>query len=377
MSGPFPDSPNPTRFHELLRRLQGIGGYSADPDSLRDNELAAQAVVMAEVSHAIDRAAQQGYPDLADELLEEWERIYRLPNDAARTVAERLERLAAAERATGGASEPRFSRAVRTVADDVADPIVANSVTMVNQDAAEKSLIFQPAVQISEAEFADPAIRRAVGDIAQRVLPARSWGQHGVPVPAESVVVKLDAEWASVDHRLDRDGIRQQTATAYATRPGLARHRSYGPATRLRSTDLNEIQERMLLDSLSDDDGDTYAAQVGADRVALSVEAALGTNAVDASMDWRDRFVLVAACVHAADDIRPGQASDSGFSTGDQHHGLWYTGTGGTGGYRFETITSLFLQVNATTGALEVENGTGATAYIVAILQASQDLGKR
>lgn len=80
--------------HDLIRRLQGRGAYSTDPDSARDQEILAWAEMHANAKNTLDILGSNILPDKASELLVEWESYLRIPNNAPRTDAERRIRTA-------------------------------------------------------------------------------------------------------------------------------------------------------------------------------------------------------------------------------------------------------------------------------------------
>lgn len=114
-------------------------------------------------------------------------------------------------------------------------------------------------------------------------------------------------------------------------------------------------------------------------RVLAERLTANTTLTIDATEDWRDRLVNVHAIVDTA-DIRPTQASDATINTvANQKRGAWYTGSGGSS-YVFDASGGgavLTLRVDASTGALFVQNEAGATRSVVAMMEASFQLGPR
>ena len=160
----------PEAYLALLQRL-APGGYTTDPDDPWTRELEAYAHALWIGRVAIDRALAQAFQDRTTELLEEWERAYDLPNDAARTLLERQERLVAAELSTAGASAERLALALGRVA-----PLAvahANTREEIVKAAAIDRMIFHIGVQLDATEFDDPAVRRAAARVLRRVIPAR------------------------------------------------------------------------------------------------------------------------------------------------------------------------------------------------------------
>lgn len=103
-----------------------------------------------------------------------------------------------------------------------------------------------------------------------------------------------------------------------------------------------------------------------------------GTETIDTSEDWRDRVVYFHA-ISSSSDLRPYQVGDTGINVvASQHRGGWYTGPGGASYNRSIHATSeVTLQVNATTGALEMVNSSAGTRYACGWLHASFKLGPR
>lgn len=381
---PFGQASTVERVTALLRRFHGVGGYPTDPASNWSRELEAYATPLATGRAAIERAGQQGFVSLATDCLDEWEREVYLPNDAARTMQERQMRLVALERANAGADEAHLEDALALVAGatvnalDVARTVVADEKT---SDAA----IFLIALQIATAQFGDPNVRRAAAQLARRMLPAR-YGQPSTSYAIEDPLVsQVGAVWASASYLLDRDAIRATRGGGLApttpTHPA-ARIVDFGNVSKLRSNDLNTIQARLLACSVDGVHADvtTFGGAVGMDSIAFALSVANGATAeVDASVDWRDRFVMVALVVDDT-DIRPGQGADTSFNdpaVAAQTRTLWYTGTGGAS-YELVLEASLVLQVNSGSPfGVRVINSTGGTRRVAGMLLGSTDLGKR
>ncbi|MCC7542344.1 MAG: hypothetical protein IT379_39365 [Deltaproteobacteria bacterium] len=381
---PFGAGSTVERVHALLRRLHGEGGYPTDDDSNWSRELEAYATALATGGAMIERAGQQGFVSLATDMLDELEREVYLPNDAARDDQERQLRLAALERANAGADEAHVEASIRLLTDVTAE---ATSVlrTVVADEKTADAAIFLVALQLSLADYGSPYVRRAIGQLARRMLPAR-YGQPAVASGVEDPVVgTVGAIWAEATHLLDRDALRASRGGASAvtapTHPP-ARLVDFGNLSKLRSRDLNEIQARLLACSVNGVHADvtTFGGMVGMDEVAFALSVANGATAeVDSSVDWRDRLVVVALAVDDT-DIRPGQAADTSFNdaaVAAQTRALWYTGTGGAS-YELVLEANLVAQVNS--GApygVRVINTTGGTRRVAGMLLGSTDLGKR
>jgi len=368
--------PSVVGFRRLLKRLLPAG--YADSGALLD-ELECWAAMLYDAHTLIARVSSNAFVDEADELLTEWEREYALPNDAARTLEQRQARLVAAERAIGGAIRERVEDALRGVSAD------ANWLVNLRAHIAADSLAFQPelvwqhAVQLSETEWAQPAVRRACARILQRMSAARAHFQDGTADPNEAIVCKVDAEWGSADHVIGRDALRQSETFTIENVLQRARVRQYGPLSKIRAADLNALQDAVVY-KLAVDDGATVldpftGCQAGRVALAFSIFVATGptTGVVDRASDWRNRLVTIWTATSGS-DIRPGQAADSFVASSTMRQQVWYTGTGATdagasaSSFSVLLATDVWLYADDTTGNLKVRNLTAGSAYVVGML---------
>ena len=361
--------------------MQG-SGYSTDPDGPRDNLLGVWALAAAIGSIQIERATNQAVASFAFSdggLLLEWEQEMRLRQDAVRTDLERQTRLVAMLRAKG-ATRAIAERAVRTLASTAAVEAVTRE--MVVADAVEDEAIFQSRVRIDAADFDVAKIRNGIAAVMGRLLSARTRGQLGWVHPDAVVTGPNDAAWATSAHLLDRDALRRQTATTYATPVHApSRVRSYGPTSKLRARDLNDWQDLSLFAPANNLASSYFAsAEHGGDFVAFAVVVANGADVIlDASIDWRDRYTMVRAR-RSGTDIRPGHTDSSyGGSLLNYYSGLAYWGSGGVA-YRLPlegAPPGLDLQVSTIDGSMHITNSMGATRYVAGWLLATRDLGRR
>ena len=97
---PIGDVSYAERAKDLLKRLQGIGGYASDEESTRVLELLAWAQALGYATCTLDAQLDNTFAQLATELLAEHEQTRRIPNDGgARTILERQQRIVAIESA--------------------------------------------------------------------------------------------------------------------------------------------------------------------------------------------------------------------------------------------------------------------------------------
>lgn len=121
----------------------------------------------------------------------------------------------------------------------------------------------------------------------------------------------------------------------------------------------------------------TNRRQPVAGMLRIPISAAPGatsTVTLDSTLDWRDRLIRWHGR-HLGTDIRPGGADVANHNTGTEHFGSFYSGPGGAGWDR--THGNMKLKVNATTGALELENLAGSTQYVTAMVEATFQAGPR
>lgn len=161
-------------FLQLLKRLQGTGGYSDDDSSNRVKELNAIAKVADLVSEAIELAGRNEFVSAAVEALLAYEALYFLPSDYQFTDAQRQGRLKAFLGALPKMVEARLDAAfdaylgatsgltIRPKGDDSFD---------LAQSAAAGGFYVQ-----RQEPSADTAERRTLDPILARGMPARALG---------------------------------------------------------------------------------------------------------------------------------------------------------------------------------------------------------
>ena len=360
------------KMQRAMRRLQGRGGYADTEESLRYRELLALATAAGIGSNTISRAGAQAFVHRATELLEEWERAYRLPNDAARTVLERQQRLMAQERISGGGMKGNIEGLLQAFLNDGVATLLGAGVDAVGFEGAEEETAFNQVVFVSAATLDDPEQRRMANTVLDRIMPAKGRRQHTLH-DADLLVDSIDCEWASTLNRFDRTAILADTAGSRGSSRTPARHVSYGPRTKLRAGDLNTIQERVCWGNAESPSNHSHGGTGGISMVG-SIEAPVGTTDFDETHDYRDRMIWAMAA-HSNLDIRPGEASDFAYTSATQVPMFFI---GGSGGASFDApfpSDSLSWRVDATDGRLQIVNAGGATRYVTAILFASADQG--
>lgn len=362
----------------LLKRLLP-SGYAEGGALLEELECWAAMLFAA---HTLpQRVASEAFVSIASELLDEWEREYGLPNDAARTPAERQSRLVAAERAIGGAIRSRVESVLREISASAEWRTTTQLDLFYDDLTTWPSMIRQHAVELDEAEWAKPAARRAIARVLQRMTGATGHFQHGYTDPAEAVVARTDAEWGSADHVIGRDAIRRgATSLDIARYEQVATLRRFGPLTKIRAVDLNAIQDAIVYRRVADGAELDALPGVQADRIGLSfaAECAVGpsTTVIDEGEDWRYRLATVWIAV-ASDDIRPGGASDAFVGTTAQARQVWYAGGGSTdagasaNANAIELIADVFLYADQADGSLKIRNESAGTRYAVGMVHAT------
>jgi hypothetical protein len=258
--------------------------------------------------------------------------------------------------------------------------IMRSSRARVIQENASPETILQSVVLVTDEQYETPAFARNV-DILTRLLPTRalgSWTREGAL--EEMLVTNIAPEWGGAS-KLGRSALGSKSPSQRAHVRPPARFRDYGPYSRLTAEDLNAIQDAQLFRR---DDQETWTNAIQ-DGIAqrffdFTVNATL-TGTIDSSIDWRERFILVAIRYNntAATDIRPGQAGQGNFN-GNTFAALGYvhlySGTGGAGSYRkLIPGSGIYVEIDAATGALKLNNTNLATATGAGIVIATGHLG--
>jgi len=362
-------------FAQLVRRLLP-DGYASDDSSIFAIEIEAWAVVLHYVHTATVRARANAFPSKTVELLDEWERLYQLADDAVREVQERQARLVAAESARGGAMAERIATALAAISTSATVQSWGVDYQQVDYTSAPE-LTYQIQTTLSEAEFSDPAIRKAVATVLARMVPARCFGQDGSPA-IESSIGTAVATWASATSILGRAFLRAVFVPDAGAVAGLTppqRVRSYGPGSIVRAADLTAIQDAILRKPATGGGTTTMTfagIMSGQESVVFGLLIGAGANLViEDSLDWRKRLVFVACKTHTA-DIRPGGSSDASGTIGNRFARLIYTGPGDTAvsstTYYATLDTGVQIYADSTTGKLRIRNSNGTTRYLFGLL---------
>lgn len=394
------ETPSEDEFWELLNRLAGTTYGPQEADSTWQRTLRAWSVLLRLGRESIDRAFRQAYPELSDELIADWERTYKLPNDIARTLGERQRRVADTERYSNGASCSALEGALG-VASATAQ-FSGNLADSVSMSATPEESVFHAALHLTNEEFYNPAIRAAAERVFGRAVPARNIGQLDDLSMNASSSVAIGIRLADEDSFLDRDAIIRQESVAHIAEwqsatttlpksPGTqpARMKSFGPGTVLKSRDLNRIQEGMLASWLNGDGLDAEVKQYVDTPAGLvtrwfSFSATNNTEVViDDELDWRDRFLVVHLKFSDGTDIRPGGGADTSQGVASTSMQSLYTGPGGTaGGSTYTSRTVAVSPNNAiyarnTDGALCVRPSGigGSTRYGLGVILSTHDMG--
>lgn len=394
------ETPSEDDFLALLNRLAGTTYGPQTADSVWQRTLHAWCVLLRLGRESIDRAFRQTFQELSDELIAEWEQAYKLPNDIARTVAERQRRVADTELTSRGAARVDLEAAL-SIASATAQ-FSGNLADGVAMAAAPEESVFQAALHLTNEEFYNPAIRAAVERVFMRAIPARNHGQlDDTALNAASSVV-IGARLSDDDSYFDRDALIRQESVAFVPEwqsatsslprsPGTqpARMKSFGPGTKLKSRDINRIQEGMLASWLNGDGLDAEVKQYVDTPLGLvtrwfSYSAANNTEVViDDELDWRDRFLVVHVKFSNGTDIRPGSGADTSQGISSTSTQALYTGPGGTaGGSTYTSLTVATSPANAiyarnTDGALCVRPSGigGSTRYGWGVILSTHDMG--
>ncbi len=366
------------RFRAVLRRLQGRGAYTTEAGSVREAELLAAGTAAAVGAQIIDRAWKNSVPSQASELLSDWEEFFFLPNDAARTDDERRTRLRAIQHLMGRASWTDLQAVLRIVAQSAT--LHGNTRDMVVADAAPEEAIFAPLVTLDDVDYDDPKVRLFCALLLRRAVPARCCRLLHSRDVRRGVATGYEAIWNSVDARLGRDAIGQQTAVARENNHPPARVVPYGPLSPLDGDELNLVQDGTLLVPASANrveyntsDAKWFTKSFAASIAATSI-ATIDSGGLSGG-DWLSRL-LVIELKYDATDIRPGQGADATINGGGTAARIyWFTGAGGEAGYEYNVDANIRLYVDAALGELVVRNLSGGTLRVVAFVIASGVVG--
>lgn len=264
----------------------------------------------------------------------------------------------------------------------MSNTLVRNTREHVVADDVPAEAILQSAVELGD-DYDVTATREAVIDVLAHMLSARFRGHltnaRHIPKPRDIVVREVGARWGTT--KLGEYAIRRQTSVTYDHVRPASRIKPYGPLSKITAEDLNAIQDACLF-GMCDGSSAGESAEPGAHWIQFQdVNGGGGSvTLLDDSIDWRDRFVLVATR-YSTNDIRPGQSNDHDFNSDTEKIAFGYTGTGGSisapTGYEIEIATNVAIYATAT-GALRLGNNNGAASYYTSgLIIASQDLGER
>ncbi len=364
-------------FYAYLRRLAGDTYGSQSDESVFQRQLRAWAVLLALGRSEIDRAFENAYPDLADAMVEQWERAFNLPNDSARTLAQRQARIAAHERTMRGAARDDLQDSLDATGTTV--HFVANRRDEVEVAGSVDAAIFQTTLQFANEDFYNPIVRNAIETLYGNALPAKNVGALDKLGPGHSSCVETDAKWGSSTHFVGRDALARQISTPRTERsPVKARIRTYGPGSRLDAEDLNAIQETLLGAPLVGQPNlTTYATQtpgIVTRWFAITPTGGGTPDVLDNSIDWRDRMILINVQQSATRNLRPGQADDNKYGVPDTAgYAAFYSGPGSAGGATYQAIFNGSTYHVTAAGVLRIING----GHVVGVIWGSEKVGMR
>jgi hypothetical protein len=376
----------PVDLGRAASRLEGVGAYPRFPEDVTDRvhaqELGAIGAVAAVAASTLDRACAQAFVDLATELLDAHERNHRLPNDSARQLASRWERLVAAEtfRDVDLAS---YVAAINRIVPYLAATAATDAVNwnnVIDTYGLEPWTSFQYVVSVG-AHFDDAVKRRAV-ELLLRRMPTYRLGQMGANGTDRVIVEDASAKfaaWNSATSRLDRAPLTPATSTdgdGYESRNAPSRVRSYGPQSRIDARDLNAIQDAVSAGSCSSWTSTMPEAGYHERYFTLSVGAGADVQ-IDNALDFRYRMLRLSLIIDAA-DIRPAGAAEANanlLTVTQRFDAMGFWSAGGLA-EDIDTVTSgVRIYAELVTGYLRCKNGAGATRYVVGMIGVSEPLG--
>ncbi len=359
-----------------LRTMQGVGGYSDDEGSARVGELLAWAHALADGASALDAVASSLSPARAEELLAEWERGARIPNDAARTIAQRQARRVSISAMRGGAA-PQILEALARAGLASADLRQVTAAAIATA-AAESEAVFQGGLLLADADWT-PAARAAAVDVLRRLLPAWHFGAHRRAEPSRMLGLSsaFAPAWESggvFGRSLLSDAPVLSAGIYVPASRGVSRMVSYAPLSRVDADDVNRWQEALLCTPVPSTASTALASSLAESRaVFFAVEVANGTSAeILTGIDPRQRYVR-AVYQLATTDVRPGGAADDS-SVGTYSELFWATRSGVA-----SRALEAGLTFTASSTAISIANATGGTRYLVGCLIVSPkvDSGSR
>lgn len=399
MSSPFTNPPlglGDDAVEHLANALADMmpGALSRDDDDPHWESLKAIATALVSLADQHEAVKRNIFPWRAVELLDEWEGYLGLTDDAERTTAQRQQRIKSAWLARAGAAVADIEQALLSY-DPTPVAVFANKANALESQGAPERLIFQTAIEIEDAVYDDREQRKAIARIMEQLTPAAKWFQSGVGNAEDALVTNNPSIWAGTSGVFGKNAAAffNSATTPYTIPPtkteagdyggGPSRLREFASYTKLRAGDINAIQDSLLVRPARGS-GVLYpynGTGGGQQTVVFAAELPnAAATTVDTSMNWRQRLVYAAACVSAA-DIRPGKSSDTivGTTAGGRPADLVWMGPGDAapgfpGGYDWQLASNVHLYADSGSGSLKIWNNTGATAYVVMWLSASETL---
>lgn len=387
----MPTFVDPERVEALLyalRQLAGRGGYTEEDGTAREAVAGAQAYAGAFGSTSVARAALELFAHTAEETLDEWERLLALPNDVARTSAQRRERLAAVLAATSGHTYA-VERAIAALTWR-ADPTLLTA-TESDAELGEPSSIAQTAILLDE----DDHTPSAVGDTAheklsltqalQRAFPAHALGQLSRGSRMDKVFCSArGARWGANTSADGADAdIGKVILDADPPQAGLTetqrypvRDVSYAQLTRLDAEDLNRIQRKLTWHASQND----ALATTGIDTQGVGGLAFWFNMTVPASSTGSvhfanliDRLITIYAAGGTSGTRQPGDVNDGDGGDVKVFSDLWYTGNAADDtSYRSRDLTD---GVTTYTGSRFVFNNASGLRFVNAEASAMEIWG--
>lgn len=360
----------------VLKRLQGVGGYSDEDSGPRHGELFAIADAVAKGSMTIDRAAAQAFAHTATEMLSEHEAALNTSDRQGReTEAQRQERLVALA-ASQGFSESDIYEALDPVV--TIDAVVGGAVDAFDfDDSPEEQAVFAAVVDMDATDYADGRKREIVSESFAKSLPGRHYGEHAKRGVGRIVVKDVSPTFSGTSV-IGQTAIAAPNSIEFVQVLPKSRILSYGPAMPLRADDLNKIQRAILHGPADGAVRPQTGTAWGGPRVFFAESVAPVTVVdIDASIDWRDRMVFCMLHRSTAADILPGNAGDVDFND-SAHNAIAFCFYSGPGGASYnDSSGDILIGASAVNGRLQIYNGHATnTERVVGFVFASPDLGE-
>lgn len=366
----------PDDLAEAASRLEGDGFFPRFPQEVdtepHAQELGAIGTIASQHAATLDRACAQAFVDMATEMLDELEHAHQLPNDNARSLEQRWDRLTAKEsfRAVDRASYVRAIQgivAAYTDAKSVLDSVEFSYIA--GLQGLEPWAALQYVVSMG-ADYDDPVKRRAL-EVLLRALPTQQLGQMGAQgVPRVLVRDATDyAVWNGAQ-KIGQSAILKVVTDATTARNAPSRLRSYGPHSRLDAIDLNGLSDTMSSGPCSSWSALLKPAPGHIERFFSRSVAAAGDSIIDASADWRSRCIHIVVAVDAT-DIRPTGAAELSanlLTITERFDAMGYWTAGGVAQQVATATSGIAVYADAGNGNLRVRNTAGATRYVIGMI---------